>query len=95
MRHDHTFSLKPDQLSWQLSLATGLSLALGQLCELNCVILMRPLSQKPSTDLHCKLSDPESGLKHKSHQQVCWTHAGSLDAALLAKISACAAVLCL
>ncbi len=62
MRHDHTFSLTPDQLSWQHSLALGSSLPVGKSCELNCAILM----QKPSTDLHCRLVDPEPGLMEVS-----------------------------
>ncbi len=47
MRHDHTFSLTPDQLSWQHSLALGSSLPVGKSCELNCAILTQPLSQNP------------------------------------------------
>jgi len=92
MCHDHAFSLTTDQLSWQLSLDLGLSLALGLSTELNCVIWVQPLSQIPSTDLHCKFFDPEGGLKHKFRQQVCCIHAGCLDAALVAKVSVCAII---
>ncbi len=87
MCHDHAFSLTTDQLSWQLSLDLGLSLALGLSTELNCVIWVQPLSQIPSTDLHCKFFDPEGGLKHKFRQQVCCIHAGCLDAALVCSFS--------
>ena len=45
MHHYHTFSIPTDQLSWRLSLALGLSLAVGQSWALNCVILMQPLSK--------------------------------------------------